>query len=100
MSKLTLREPIWYGGKHCAGIATFRVMGQGYIDLDIIWTAKSGERLYPDPFRVSKQKVRSYPTMPVPSNPNIKVHVVPIKDIIPEEENSITPGCGEMQPSF
>lgn len=72
-----IRSPIWGGRK--IGLATYKIGVHNEIKI----TKKNvkGEEIYPQPFYISGDKARKYPTEPVRSNPNIMLHIIPIADL-------------------
>lgn len=73
----TIKTPVWGGRK--VGLATYKI-GQ-HNEIRITTTDKNGELYYPQPLYISGEKARTYPLTPVKSNPNIKLHVIPVADL-------------------
>lgn len=61
------------------GLATYKIGTHNKIN--ILKTNKDGERIFPQPFYISGARARQFPIEPVRSNPNIKLHIVPINDL-------------------
>lgn len=72
-----IKYPIWGGRK--VGLATYKIGHHN--EVQILTTNKDGERLYPHALYISGEKARQYPREPVKSNPNIKLHIIPINDL-------------------
>jgi len=72
-----IKAPIWGGRK--VGLATHKI--DTHNEVNILKTDASGQRIYPHPFYISGVKARTYPIQPVPSNPHIKLYIIPIEDM-------------------
>lgn len=80
-SKIEIKAPIW--NTRSIGVATFKIGTHNEIHIKA--TGKDGQRLYPAPLYISGEKARQYPVEPVRSNPNIKLHIIPINELEPLE---------------
>lgn len=76
MTPLQIREPLW--ATKSVGIAERAVSNQG-VDLEIVYKNKSGERLYPNTYHISREKIAQYPTQTVGHGTILRI--VPIKDL-------------------
>lgn len=72
-----IKTPVWGGRK--VGLATYKIGTHN--EIRITYTDKQGLLVYPQPFYISGEKARTYPVQPVRSNPNIKLHVIPVSDL-------------------
>lgn len=83
LSKLTpaqvfeIKTPVWGGRK--VGLATYKLAAHN--EIRITTKDKEGNLYYPQPLYISGEKARTYPLQPVRSNPNIKLHVIPVSDL-------------------
>ena len=80
-NKFEIRTPVWGGRK--VGLATYKVGTHNQVDIS--FTNSSGERIYPNSFYVSGEKIKKYPIEPVKSNPSVKLYIIPINDLEPLE---------------
>lgn len=76
MCPLQIKSPIWKD--RSVGIAE-RTIGISGVDLEIIYKNKQGERLFPNTYHISREKIAQYPTKVVGSNTVLRI--VPIKDL-------------------
>ena len=76
-NKFNIKTPVWGGRK--VGLATYKIGAHN--EIEILTTNTNGERIYPNSFYVSGQNARKYPLEPVRSNPNVKLHIIPINDL-------------------
>lgn len=78
MEKVEIKAPMWDGElrKRCVGIADFRIKGD--LEVHITYTRKDGTRTYPNPFRISYVKARSYP---IKKWKGISLYIIPIEDM-------------------
>lgn len=72
-----IKSPVWGGRK--VGLATFKI-GQ-HNEIRIEHKNSQGELVYPLPFYISGEEARKYPIVPVRSNPNVKLYLIPINDL-------------------
>lgn len=72
-----INTPVWGGRK--VGLATYKIGHHNQID--ITTTDAQGVRYFPQPLYISGAKARTYPLVPVKSNPNIKLHLIPVSDL-------------------
>ncbi len=76
-NKFSIKNPVWGGRK--VGLATYKVGTHN--EIEILTVKTNGERVYPNSFYISGQNARKYPIEPVRSNPNVKLHIIPINDL-------------------
>lgn len=72
-----IRKPYWNGRK--VGLATYKIGPLN--EVRILYKDANGDPVYPQPFFISGENARKYPIEPVRSNPNIKLHIIPINDL-------------------
>lgn len=72
-----IKTPVWGGRK--VGLATYKVAQHN--EIRITTTDKQGNLYYPQPLYISGEKAKTYPTVPVRSNPNIKLYLIPVSDL-------------------
>lgn len=77
VQKFDIHEPVWGGRK--VGLATYKIGTHN--EINIRKKDKDGNLIYPQPFYISGEKARTYPTQPVRSNPNIILYIIPINDL-------------------
>ncbi len=80
MLPLQIRSPIW-GGKNktrAVGISENKI-GQTGIDLEILYKDKSGRRIYPHVYTVSRERINKCQVKLI--NGVIKLRIVPIDDL-------------------
>lgn len=85
MKKIEIRSPIW--ATRSIGIARYKVENSpasSYL-IEITYKNKEGERIYPETFVMTGEKIMSYPTK---FAANVKLHIIPIKDLIIYEEHN------------
>jgi len=75
MTKKTfkIRTPIWK--TMSVGLAEYKLADMNYVE--IIYRANSGRKLFPDKYRISKEKVLKYPTQFV----GVNLRIIPIEDL-------------------
>lgn len=83
MPPLKIRYPIWK--TRSVGIAEFKI-GQADIDLEIEYRDKTGNRLYPHIYTVSREKLAKCPVQIFRNN--VRVRVISIKDLDIKEYRS------------
>ena len=71
-----IKAPKWNGGKRVFGIANFRIGNT--IDITCSYKDKDGNQIYPDLYRMSGSKARSYPTQILKAG--ITLYLIPIED--------------------
>jgi len=79
---LTVREPIWKPTPR-VGISEVR-MRTGLLHLYILYRNRAGERLYPNPLQITREKALTYP---VEYHGDQVLHIIPIAvftEIIPK----------------
>jgi hypothetical protein len=76
-----IKTPIWNGGdgRRAIGVATFKVPCM----VEIIYKDSTGERLYPDRYRVTKEFASNYPIKQYGKSPNL--YVIPIDELNKEK---------------
>jgi len=74
MTKLKIREPIWWNKS--IGIATYRDTDD--LEITISFTDKFGNKKFPGKYYITKEKLKTYPTQPCKK---IRVYIVPIEDL-------------------
>ena len=77
-----IHAPRWNGGKRVVGIADYRIKDANRIEIDYV-RKSDGERVYPTPFFMRGNKIKTYPTQIVRGG--VKLYQVPIDDLEPLE---------------
>lgn len=72
-----INTPVWGGRK--VGLAIHK-LGQ-HNEVQILYKDSNGERVYPQPFYISREQALGYPTQPVKKHPYIILAVIPINDM-------------------
>ena len=73
-NKLRIREPIWISKS--IGIASKRAFAD--LEIEITYKDKAGNRVYPATYKITKEKIITYPCRYIGKN---RIHIVPIKDL-------------------
>jgi hypothetical protein len=73
-NKLRIKEPIWMNKS--IGIAAKRVFSD--LEIDIMYKDKYGNRVFPATYKITKEKIITYPYKYIGSN---RIYIVPIKDL-------------------
>ena len=73
-NKLKIREPIWLSKS--IGIASKRAFAD--LEIEITYKDKAGNRVYPATYKISKDKITTYPFKYIGEN---RIHIVPIKNL-------------------
>ena len=73
-NKLKIREPIWI--TKSIGIASKRAFAD--LEIEITYKDKAGNRVYPATYKITKEKIITYPCRYIGKN---RIHIVPIKDL-------------------
>ena len=73
MRTVEIRSPIWDGMK--VGIASYK-LDHGEVAVEITYTTKQGERLYPETFLLTRQEAQQYPTQTIRGT---KLYIIPIR---------------------
>lgn len=81
--KIVIREPIWK--TQSIGIAEDKMVTHN-LDIEISYKTQDGERLYPEPYTISRSKAILYPTQKIR---NHIIHIIPIKDLRVMEKNLV-----------
>lgn len=76
--KVTIREPIWNGGRRCVGVATFR-LNADYVEIVIDYRDKAGKLVFPEMFRLKSSKAKGYPRKTVRNG--VELVIIPIEDL-------------------
>lgn len=87
---IIIHKPIWRKdtGRRCVGIAEYRLRCEGTItEIEIDYTNKEGERIYPNKFCIATEKVYWYPVRWAKNN--VKLYIVPIEDLRELEKKTI-----------
>ena len=72
--------PIWNAGKRVVGIAPHRVASHN--EIQVLYRRKSdGARIYPLPFYMRGEDIRTYPLEPLKNHPNVYLYLVPVDDL-------------------
>ena len=79
-NKLKIREPIWI--TKSIGIASKRAFAD--LEIEITYKDKAGNRVYPATYKITKEKIITYPCRYIGKN---RIHIVPIKDLTIIKEN-------------
>lgn len=79
-NKLKIKEPIWIS--RSIGIAAKRAFAD--LEIEILYKDKYGNRVFPGIYKITKEKIITYPYRYIGGN---RIYIVPIKDltIIKEE---------------
>ena len=79
-NKLKIKEPIWL--TRSIGIAAKRAFAD--LEIEILYKDKYGNRVFPATYKISKEKIITYPFRYIGKN---RIYIIPIKDltIIKEE---------------
>lgn len=79
-SVIKIRFPIWNGGKRSIGIAPHRIGTHNQIEIE--YKRKTDDQLiYPLPFYMKGQDIKTYPLEPLKNYPNIYLYMVPMDDL-------------------
>lgn len=78
-NKLKIREPIWI--TKSIGIASKRAFAD--LEIEITYKDKAGNRVYPATYKITKEKIITYPCRYIGKN---RIHIVPIKDLTIKEK--------------
>lgn len=81
MESIKIREPLWKN--RSIGVAEYR-MSEPTIKIEIIYKEKSGKRLYPGVYTISREKAMTYPIQTLPSGTILRI--IPISDLERVEE--------------
>ena len=83
ISKYTIKEPIWDGGtkQRAIGIAEFRLP----CVVDIDYTDKHGNKVYPHRYMISKRFAHQFPLKVIKNE--IRLRIIPVTEL----ENVIKP---------
>ena len=79
-NKLRIREPIWISKS--IGIAEKRTFAD--LEIEIMYKDKYGNKVYPATYKITKEKIITYPCRYIGKN---RIHIVPIKDLTIIKEN-------------
>lgn len=92
---IVIEKPMYKGDnafdKRCIGIAEFRLAAEGYTaEITIKHRRKTGEFVYPSTYLMDIKEIIKYPVEYVGHKKNVKVYVVPIKDLRIKQEPNIS----------
>jgi len=73
-NKLKIKEPIWIS--RSVGIAAKRAFAD--LEIEIMYKDKFGNRVYPATYKITKEKIITYPYRYIGGN---RIYIVPIKDL-------------------
>jgi len=77
MKTVRIRFPIWKKPRSI-GIAKYKITSD--LKIEILHRDKNGDRIYPDPFYISKERILAYPTQRLEDH-GVLLHIVPIRDL-------------------
>jgi hypothetical protein len=77
MRKITIISPIWK--TRSIGIADYKITDD--IEIEILYRYRTGERVYPGIFFISKDKARSFPIQTLPGG--VRLRIIPITELEP-----------------
>ena len=72
---LKIKEPIWIS--RSVGIAAKRAFAD--LEIQILYKDSYGNRVYPATYKITKEKIITYPYRYIGGN---RIYIVPIKDLI------------------
>jgi hypothetical protein len=80
MIRINIKEPIWNGGAdaRCVGIAEYRMTDEQLL-INIEYINKYKERIYPNPYFITKTKALTYPVKKVKG---VNLRIIPIRDLV------------------
>jgi len=73
-NKLKIKEPIWIS--RSIGIAAKRTFAD--LEIEIMYKDQYGNRVYPATYKITKEKIITYPYRYIGGN---RIYIVPIKDL-------------------
>jgi len=73
-NKLKIKEPIWIS--RSVGIATKRAFAD--LEIEIMYKDSYGNKVYPATYKITKEKIITYPYRYIGGN---RIYIVPIKDL-------------------
>ena len=73
-NKLRIKEPIWIN--HSIGVAAKRAFAD--LDIEILYKDKYGNRVFPATYKITKEKIITYPYRYIGKN---RIYIIPIKDL-------------------
>ena len=79
-NKLKIKEPIWIS--RSIGIAVKRAFAD--LEIEIMYKDKFGNKVYPATYKITKEKIITYPYRYIGGN---RIYIVPIKDLTIIKEN-------------
>lgn len=77
-TRVEIKKPIWGGGRPQIGVADFRVRGVDWVDVEILYTRKDGERSYPGIYSMAAEQLVKYPVQVVGAG--VRLFVAPLED--------------------
>ena len=69
-----IKEPIWKN--RSVGVAKDKITED--LEIEILYKDKFGNRVFPNPYSITKSEVLKYPTMTIK---NKILHIIPIEDM-------------------
>jgi len=79
-NKLRIKEPIWIS--RSVGIAAKRAFAD--LEIEIMYKDQYHNRVYPATYKITKEKIITYPYRYIGNN---RIYIVPIKDLTIIKEN-------------
>ena len=73
-NKLRIKEPIWIS--RSVGVAAKRAFAD--LEIEILYKDKYGNRVFPATYKISKEKIITYPFRYIGKN---RIYIIPIKDL-------------------
>ena len=73
-NKLKIKEPIWIN--RSIGVAAKRAFAD--LEIEILYKDKYGNRVFPGVYKITKEKIITYPYRYIGGN---RIYIVPIKDL-------------------
>lgn len=78
MAIIKIKAPIWKTPRS-VGVAEFR-MTEPIVRIQIEYKEKSGEKLYPGIYSISRETAMTYPVQVLPQG--IRLRIIPIEDLV------------------
>ena len=72
---LKIKEPIWIN--RSVGVAAKRAFAD--LEIQILYKDKYGNKVYPATYKITKEKIITYPYRYIGKN---RIYIIPIKDLI------------------
>ena len=77
MRKVFIKSPIWK--TRSIGIADYHFFRDPEVEFHITYEDKSGKKLYPNTYLVSKEEAIKYPIQRI--NRTVRLYIIPIKEM-------------------